>query len=397
MKMTWIALGLAIAAAMPALASEAQTDTPPITEMSWQAIEEQARGQTVFLNAWGGSQPINSYLRWVAREVKSRYDITLNHVKVADIAETTQRLLAEKAAGKQTGGSVDMVWINGENFRTMKTNHLLDGPFVAQLPNWELVDKQLPVYEDFTESTEGLEAPWGVGQLVFIHDSQTLSNPPNSFAELLSLAVAFPGKVTYPQPPAFHGTSFLKAALIELTNAAPALYEPIDLTTEEKKFASITAPLWKYLDQLHAVAWQQGKRFPASSTEMMQLLDDRQLLVAITFNPNEAKAAIERGDLPESAKAFAFEQGALSNIHFLAIPWNASAKAGARVVINFLMSPEAQRRKANIQIWGDPAVLTPEAMGADETQGFELYRAIPEPHPSWQTALEAAWQQRYGH
>src|SRR5690606_22895925 len=97
-----------------------------------------------------------------------------------------------------------------------------------------------------------------------------------------------------------------------------------------------------------------------SSTEMMQLLDDRQLLVAITFNPNEAKAAIERGDLPESARAFAFEQGALSNIHFLAIPWNASAKAGARVVINFLMSPEAQQRKANIQIWGDPAVLTPE-------------------------------------
>ena len=94
MKMTWIALGLAIAATMPALANEAQTETSPIAEMSWEAIEQEARGQTVFFNAWGGSQPINSYLRWVAREVKSRYDITLNHVKVADIAETSQRLLA---------------------------------------------------------------------------------------------------------------------------------------------------------------------------------------------------------------------------------------------------------------------------------------------------------------
>ncbi|WP_256549377.1 MULTISPECIES: ABC transporter substrate-binding protein [unclassified Photobacterium] len=396
MKLTWMALCLTLAAS-PLMASEAQNQ-PAMSDMSWKDIQQRARGQTVFFNAWGGSQPINSYLRWVAREVKSRYDITLNHVKVADIAETSQRLLAEKTAGKNTGGSVDMVWINGENFRTMKTNELLDGPFVAQLPNWKLVDKRLPVYEDFTESTDGLEAPWGVGQLVFIHDSQTLSNPPASFAELLSLAKAFPGKVTYPQPPAFHGTSFLKAALIELTNAAPALYEPIDPEKEKAKFDQITAPLWRYLDQLHPVAWQQGKRFPGSATEMMQLLDDRQLLVAITFNPNEAKAAIERGDLPATAKAFAFEQGALSNIHFLAIPWNASAKEAARVVINFLMSPEAQARKSNIQIWGDPAILTPEALGSEEeTQGFQLYQAIAEPHPSWQTALEAAWQQRYGH
>ncbi|KDM91576.1 hypothetical protein EA58_11165 [Photobacterium galatheae] len=391
-----MALCLALAAT-PLMATETQ-DKPIVGEMSWHEIQQNARGQTVFFNAWGGSQPINSYLRWVAREVKSRYDITLNHVKVADIAETSQRLLAEKTAGKNTGGSVDMVWINGENFRTMKTNELLDGPFVAQLPNWKLVDKRLPVYEDFTESTDGLEAPWGVGQLVFIHDSQTLSNPPASFAELLSLAKAFPGKVTYPQPPAFHGTSFLKAALIELTNADPALYEPIDPEKDQAKFDQMTAPLWRYLNQLHAVAWQQGKRFPASSTEMLQLLDDRQLLVAITFNPNEAKAAIERGDLPATAKAFAFEQGALSNIHFLAIPWNASAKEAARVVINFLMSPEAQARKSNIQIWGDPAILTPEALGSEEeAQGFELYQAIAEPHPSWQTALETAWQQRYGH
>ncbi|MDO6705461.1 ABC transporter substrate-binding protein [Photobacterium sp. 1_MG-2023] len=368
------------------------------SNMSWQEIEQQARGQTVFFNAWGGSQPINSYLRWVAREVKSRYGITLNHVKVADIAETSQRLLAEKAAGKASGGSVDLVWINGENFRTLKTNDLLDGPFVAKLPNWKRVDKRLPVYEDFTEPTDGLEAPWGIGQLVFIHDTLTLKNPPASFTELLSLAKAFPGKVTYPQPPAFHGTSFLKAALIELSNADPALYEPIDPAADQAKFDRITAPLWRYLDQLHPVAWQQGERFPGSATEMLQLLDDRQLLVAITFNPNEAKAAILRGELPETAQTFAFEQGALSNIHFLAIPWNASAKAGARVVINFLMSPEAQARKANSQIWGDPSVLTTDAFsGADEAQTFELFRAIAEPHPSWQTALETAWQQRYGH
>ena len=91
---------------------------------------------------------------------------------------------------------------------------------------------------------------------------------------------------------------------------------------------------------------EKGQQFPSGTSETIQLLDDRQLL-AITFNPNAANAAIEHGKLPESAKAYAFDQGALSNIHFLAIPWNANAKAGAKVAINFLLSPEAQARKAS--------------------------------------------------
>ncbi len=111
----------------------------------WQTIEKQANGQSVYFHAWGGSQEINRYIQWAGKELKSRYNVTLNHVKVTDISETTTRLIAEKAAGKNTGGSVDMVWINGENFKSMKDNQLLFGPFVDTLPNWQYVDKTLPV------------------------------------------------------------------------------------------------------------------------------------------------------------------------------------------------------------------------------------------------------------
>ena len=153
------------------------------------------------------------------------------------------------------------------------------------------------------------------------------------------MAKAFPGKVSYPQPPEFHGSSFLKAALIELTDNREALYQPLDSKKDKAKFDQVTAPLWQYLDQLHPVSWQQGKRFPSGTSETIQLLDDKQLLLAITFNPNAARAAIEHGNLVETAQTYAFNQGALSNIHFLAVPWNASAKEGALVAINFLMSP----------------------------------------------------------
>ncbi len=358
---------------------------------TWKEIEQKAKGQTVYFHAWGGSQEINNYLRWADKELQRTYGVTLKHVKVGDIAESTSRLLAEKTAGKNDGGSVDMVWINGENFKSMKNNQLLYGPFIEGLPSWEYVNKTLPVDSDFSEPTLGLEAPWGVGQLVFIHDKQTLSNPPQSFAELLSYSKAFPNRITYPKPPEFHGTSFLKALLIELTNNNPQLMKPVD----QANFAEITQPLWIYLDELHQTAWRKGKQFPSGTAQSLQLLDDGQIDLAITFNPNEVFSAQASGKLADTTEAYAMEAGALSNIHFLAIPWNASAKEGAQVAINFLLSPEAQSRKGDLSVWGDPSVLSSQYL-TGSARNTKLFKSLAEPHPSWQVALEKEWLVRYG-
>lgn len=357
----------------------------------WKQIEQQAKGQTVYFHAWGGSQEINRYLQWADKELQQQYGVTLKHVKVTDIAETTTRLIAEKAAKKDNDGSVDMVWINGENFKSMKDNNLLFGPFVQDLPNWKYVDKTLPIDNDFSEPTEGLEAPWGVGQLVFIHDSATLNNPPHSFAEMLSYAQAFPNRLSYPRPPEFHGTSFLKSLLIELTDNDAALAKPVT----QSDFDVITQPLWNYLDQFHKVAWRGGQQFPAGTSETVQLLDDGQLDLAITFNPNAVFSAQANGTLADTTKVYAMEYGALSNIHFLAIPWNATANAGAQVAINFLLSPEAQSRKGDLKVWGDPSVLSSQYL-TGTAKNTKQFKSVGEPHPSWQSALEKEWLKRYG-
>jgi len=357
----------------------------------WSQVEEKAQGQTVYFHAWGGSQEINNYIQWAAKQIKQQHGVVLKHVKVTDIAETTPRLIAEKAAGKATGGSVDMVWINGENFKSMKDNQLLHGPFVEQLPNWQYVDKSLPVTMDFSEPTNGLEAPWGLGQLVFIHDEKTLNNPPQTFKEMLSYAKAFPNRLSYPRPPEFHGTSFLKALVLELTNRDAALYQPVN----DENFAVVTAPLWDYLDEFHKVAWRNGQQFPAGTAETIQLLDDGQLDLAITFNPNAVYSSQVSGKLAETTKAYAMETGALSNIHFLAIPWNAAGREGAMVAINFLLSPEAQSRKGDLNIWGDPSVLSSKYL-VGTAKNTQQFKSVDEPHPSWQSALEKEWLKRYG-
>ena len=70
-----------------------------------------------------------------------------------------KRIQTEVAAGRKTGGSVDLLWVNGENFRTLKEANLLQTGWAETLPNWRYVDTQLPVREDFSVPTEGLNRP----------------------------------------------------------------------------------------------------------------------------------------------------------------------------------------------------------------------------------------------
>jgi putative thiamine transport system substrate-binding protein len=105
----------------------------------WDDTVAAARGKTVFLNAWAGSEKINAYIAWAGERLMADYGIVLRHVKIDDTATVVSRVLAERAAGKDDNGSVDIVWINGENFAAMKKNGLLFGPFTNKLPNFALV------------------------------------------------------------------------------------------------------------------------------------------------------------------------------------------------------------------------------------------------------------------
>jgi putative thiamine transport system substrate-binding protein len=84
------------------------------------ALAESARGETVYFHAWSGDPTINAYIEWAGEEIEARYGIELEHVRVSDTADVVGIVLAETAAGRDSGGSVDLVWINGENFIALK-------------------------------------------------------------------------------------------------------------------------------------------------------------------------------------------------------------------------------------------------------------------------------------
>lgn len=393
-----LAAGAATGSAwQPALA---QTARP-----AWADVEKAARGQTVHFNAWAGSEQINAYIQWAAAELRQRHGVELQHVKISDAADVVKRVRAEKAAGRGAGeGTVDLIWINGENFAAMKREALLGAPFVNSLPNFRHVDTvgKPTTLNDFSVPTDGLESPWGMAQLTFFADSKRLPKPPQSTADLLALARQQPGRLSYPRPPDFHGTTLVKQALLEHTRDAAALARPFAPGT----FAGITAPLWAYLDALHPHLWRGGKQFPQNAGAIRQMVADGELLIGITFNPNDAANEIAAQRLPASVTSWQFAKGTVGNTHFVAIPYNAPARAGALVVANFLLSPAAQARKADIRHWGDPTVLDVAKLPAAERALFtaaplpgqvkQTAPALPEPHASWVDPIEKEWVRRYG-
>ncbi len=369
----------------------------------WSSIEAAARGQTVYFNAWAGSETINAYIAWAGAEISKRYGVTLEHVKITDAAETVRRVRDEVKAG-QMQGSVDLVWINGENFRAMKADRLLFGPFAMDLPNYRFVDidgKPTTVV-DFAEATEGLESPWGMAQLTFFGDGAKIQSPPMSMSDLIRFAKANPGRVSYPAPPDFHGTTFVKQALIESITSTDVL----QLTVSADEFKRLSAPVWATLDELHPWLWREGKQFPQSQAQVKQMLGDGELLMALTFNPNEPANLVASGALPATTIAWQHQNGTIGNTHFVAIPANARAKEGAQVGANFLLSPEAQARKADLTVWGDPTVLALSKLSPAEAALFGKKDipggvviggpALPEPHASWVPLIEASWLERYG-
>jgi putative thiamine transport system substrate-binding protein len=396
--MKHLAVLAALLAPLPALANPDPAD--------WAAVTSEAAGQTVYWNAWGGSTTTNDFIAWVGERVAADYGVTLEHVKLTDTADAVTRVLSEKQAGEDADGAIDMIWINGANFAAMKDAGLLFGPYAEQLPNWTLVDAAgKTVQTDFTVPVEGYESPWAMAQVVFIHDTADLAEPLGDMGAILEWSTANPGRFTYPQPPDFLGTTFLKQALVDLLDDPSVLAQP----ATDDNYASVTAPLWDYLDALTPTLWRQGRAYPATGPAQLQLIADGEVDLAISFSPGEATAAIANNQLPDTVRTFVLDKGTIGNASFVAIPYNSGSKAGAMVVANFLMSPEAQARAQNPDVLGYGTVLNMDALSADDRALFDalelgiatlspadLGSVQAEPHPSWMARIADDWMTRYG-
>lgn len=337
-----------------------------LSSAEWDEIVEAARGTTVTFYGWGGDENRNNWLNTtVADYVKEHYDIALEVVGM-DINDILSKLSGEKQAGSETG-SIDMIWINGENFYSAKDNGLLYGPFTGQLPNMEAyIDLQDPeTLNDFCMPIEGYEAPYAKAQMVFFNDSAVTPEAPASAEELLEFCKKYPGKVTYPALPDFTGSAFVRNIIYELCGWEQFQNMEADYDTVK----AAIEPALDYLRELNPYLWNEGKTFPESSTTVDAMFADGELVMDMSYGPFSVATGIAEGTYTDTTRTFVFDNGTIGNTNYMAIAFNSPNKAGAMVVINAILSAELQLTQYE-QLRELP-VVSADKLSAEEQAAFD--------------------------
>ncbi|MEX1164949.1 MAG: ABC transporter substrate-binding protein [Nitriliruptor sp.] len=330
----------------------------------WNDVVAAADGATLDLHMWGGSTEINRFVDEVYGPRLAELGITLSRVPLADTADAVNAVLGELEAGRSSGGSVDLIWINGDNFATMRQAEALLIGWAEELPNAELVDWDDPaVAFDAGLAVEGAESPWGSAQFQFVHDTARTGEThlPRSYAELADWIVANPGRFTYPAPPAFHGTRFLKQWFYELSGGPDAWVGSFD----EDAYAEAAAPLWALLDDLRPHLWRGGETYPGDIADLDQLFANGEVDLTFTLLPAGIGANIDAGTLPATARPFVFDTGTIADHHYLAIPVNAGDPAAAMVFADLVLDPDLQAAKLDpAGGWGDGLAIASDRVDA---------------------------------
>lgn len=372
----------------------------------WEEIVELARDSEVDFAAWAGDEARNRYYQSsVAASLKERYGIRLRLLPLNDTADVVNKLLNEKGAGKGLGGTIDLVWINGENFRTAKQGGVLWGPFAEQLPNIKHFAAEAR-RRDFGTAVDGYEAPYLRAQFVIAYDAARVPDPPRSLARLREWIKAHPGRFTYLAPPDFTGSAFIRHLLVyylkEAQQNGPVDFDHID----EQLYQRAAGATIAYLNEIKSYLWRRGETYPASPQEADRLFANSEIDFTMSYGPSFASERIARGEYPPTTRTFVFEEGTLGNYSYLAIPFNSANPAGALVVINQLMSPAqalAEGRALGSLFPLLPDNLTPEEraaaaslpLGPATLSAAELARhQLSEPEAQSLERLERDWREK---
>lgn len=150
-----------------------------------------------------------------------------------------------------------------------------------------------------------------------------------------------------------------------------------------------------YLNEIKPYLWNKGETYPATIAQLDNMYSDGEVYFTMTYSPNTVKGKIDSNEYSKDTEIIAFDKGNISNTHFLTIPENAPNKEGAMVLINFLMSIDAQASKTDTANWGDMTVLDMNKVPNEEKSKFsetaEFGKTLPELNAGLVPIIEKIW------
>ena len=371
------------ATATPGAGAGAGGAAPTLSD--WDAVLADAEGQSVDLWMWGGDEQGNAYIDDVLAPAVAEYGVTLNRVPIADTGEALNRVLTELQAGRTDDGTVDLIWVNGDNFRTGVEADAWLCDWTDMLPAMANVDAADPLLtEDFGTPVNGCEAPWSKAQFTFAYNSDAVTDPPTTVTELLAWAKEHPGRFTYPAPPDFTGSAFVRQVLYSTSGGwenVPAAFSPA-------AFEELTPALYDALADVAPSLWRGGDTYPADSEQLNKLYADGQVDFTMTYGPATLTQLVADGTYPAGTKVLTLEEGTLGNASFLAIPAKADPGAWGQFTVLDDARLSDTDRAAFDALPRSPVVPAFDVLS--ENANPELAAAwVPELDEGWRTRIPA--------
>ncbi len=400
------ALLAATALVAGACGSDPGAEPVAVETSDWDAVLAEADGQSVDWYMYGGDQRLNEFVNGEVADRLAALGVTLNQVKITDTAEAVNKVLGEQQAGRSTGGSVDAIWVNGENFATGVQADLWACGWTADLPNAQYVDLEDPaVATDFGVPVEGCEAAWQQASSALVYDSAVLDEADVASVEsLLAWSASDPGRFTYPAPPDFTGSMAVRTFLYDTLGAEAVRAAAEGGGLSDEAYEQARDETFTRLLDASGSFWRDGETYPVSQEEVEKLYADGEISAFLTYGPGAVGSLVEDGVFPGSTRETVLSVGNISNVSFLGVPANAEDRAGAMVLANVLQDPEVQLglfeatgifpvvdldtvdpavAEQFASVDSGPAVLTPAELTAD---------ALPELDSATLARIEDDWK-----
>jgi putative spermidine/putrescine transport system substrate-binding protein len=215
---------------------------------------------------FGGDDELNGYVNGYVKTELAELDITLNQVKINDTAEAVNKVLGEISAGKTDGGSVDLIWINGENFATLKQADAVECGYVEDLPSTEeRRPHQAGHRHRLRPAHRGLRGAVAAGhQLAGLRLHRAHRGRREERRVAVRLVAGEPGRFTYPAPPDFTGSMAVRTFFFDAAGGADQFLGDFD----EAKYDAAAPKLWERLNAVEPSLWRGGSTYPASGPEV---------------------------------------------------------------------------------------------------------------------------------
>src|SRR5256712_12386022 len=192
--------------------------------------------------------------------------------------------------------------------------------------------------------------PYRGSSVVLAYNSDKVTNPPQTYEDLLAWIKANPGKFAYNEPTTGgSGDAFVIAMIYKHSDYNKYVGQPFNAENEKDWDAA-----FQELRDLAPSLYQKGI-YPKGNAGTLDLLNRGEIWMGTVWS-DQATQALSEGRLPKSIKLLQINPALNGGDAYMAITKNATHKQAALKFMNFLLEPAQQALIVNGAMAGYPGI-----------------------------------------